>query len=553
MKFNYIDGGEQKLLEIFKSENFDESSTWKKYTYDWALYYHLSPLRKNLLSWIDTSNKSNLNILELGAGCGAITSGLCKLTNISSHVAIEGSVARANLIKERCSQYSHLEVINSNFEDYNTDKKFDYVFIIGVLEYSGKYIKDDNPYQKFLDHASSFLKDDGILVLAIENQLGHKYLAGYNEDHHGKPYVGLSGYPESTGIETFDKNTLNKMLSKSGLMHNKYYYPFPDYKLPKVILSEAAFKTDGFNALDILDFPTSDQSSLGVKPNFNEKKCLEILQNVADVGAFMNSFLIFSSKKEIDSSNEFLAAKFNTERASEFQTSKFFRRNNDSIEVQSFGKENLIEPYYRNHKNLFSLLIDSYLGNNVDFDDYFQLWLNIIDKVTLSNPKENGFESFCKENIKTNIYENEKEWVPSKYLDLIPNNILVDDKDKSTKIIDQEWDLDTGYIPKKLILDRGVFYLINNIKKYKSVEFKVDNKWNIPVYLSCDENQFRDFNLFENWFQNHVKHNGRLIENDKNDIEIKEKLTIKHRLAMKLAKVAARSKILRKMAEYITK
>ena len=65
MKFNYIDGGEQKLLEIFKSENFDESSSWKKYTYDWALYYHLSPLRKNLLSWIDTSNKSNLNIFIL--------------------------------------------------------------------------------------------------------------------------------------------------------------------------------------------------------------------------------------------------------------------------------------------------------------------------------------------------------------------------------------------------------------------------------------------------------------------------------------------------------
>lgn len=50
--------------------------------------------------------------------------------------------------------------------------------LIGVLEYSGKYVPGEDPYEAVLSFAFKTLNEDGYLLLAIENQLGHKYLAG---------------------------------------------------------------------------------------------------------------------------------------------------------------------------------------------------------------------------------------------------------------------------------------------------------------------------------------------------------------------------------------
>ena len=50
------------------------------------------------------------------------------------------------------------------------------------------------------------------------------------------------------------------MLAKSGLQNNHFYYPYPDYKLPRVVVDENGFSTPDFNALDVLDFPTTDPS-----------------------------------------------------------------------------------------------------------------------------------------------------------------------------------------------------------------------------------------------------------------------------------------------------
>ena len=554
MNFIYNDGGEKKLLEICSDSNFNESETWKNYNNNWALYYHLSPLRKNLLSWIDTSSKKNIKILELGAGCGAITSSLCQLPNVVKHIAVEGSSERSKIAEIRCSNFAHVEVINSNFEDFKTKEKFDYVFIIGVLEYSGKYIKGENPYQKFIDHASSYLKEDGNLILAIENQLGHKYIAGYNEDHYGKPYVGLSDYQENLGIRTFDKTTLCNMLSKAGLMHQKYYYPFPDYKLPKVIFTDEAFKTAGFKPLDILDFPTSDFSRPNALVNFNEKKFLELIDKSCDISVFMNSFLIFSSKNKLDIPNDFLAVKFNSERAEEYQTTKYFKKNkNNTIEVETIGKKNSKEKYYKNHSNLFSILVDLFLGNSEDFSKFYKIWEKIVDDHCVITTNDNSFHSFCIKNLGKHIYEHESEWIPSRYLDLIPNNILINSINLEAKIIDQEWDLKTKFIPKKLVMDRGVFYIIHNINKYKKIEYLFNDHWNIPAKLSCDEVSFKNFELFEQWFQNKVRFNKKSLVSDKKSLEKKVTYTLKHRIALKLAKAASKSENLRKIAGYMYK
>ena len=47
--FLYQDGSERKLDKIFRDPLFDENTTWREYVNNWAIFYHLSPERKNLL------------------------------------------------------------------------------------------------------------------------------------------------------------------------------------------------------------------------------------------------------------------------------------------------------------------------------------------------------------------------------------------------------------------------------------------------------------------------------------------------------------------------
>ena len=44
-EFNYTDGGEKQLLEIVSRPDFDEYKTWREFSGNWPLTYHLSPLR----------------------------------------------------------------------------------------------------------------------------------------------------------------------------------------------------------------------------------------------------------------------------------------------------------------------------------------------------------------------------------------------------------------------------------------------------------------------------------------------------------------------------
>ena len=553
--FSYYDGSEEKLYEIFNTNEFNEHNAWWPYTKEWALYYHLSPLRKNLLSWIKF-HKKEVKILELGAGCGAITSGLCMLDGIGKHVAVEGSPTRAELVKIRCKNYKHVEVINSNFEDFNTDEKFDYVFIIGVLEYSGKYINDENPYQKFIDHASSFLMDDGILVLAIENQLGHKYLAGFNEDHYAKPYVGLSNYNENVGIRTFDKETINKMLEKANLKYREYFYPFPDYKLQKYKLSEDAFSIEGFRPLDILDFPTSDLSHKNHKPNFNEKRFLETLQNSVDVSVFMNSFLLFASKSKIESHSDFLVAKFNTERTKKYQSIKKFKRSdNNSIVVETDNDSSNVTDYYKNHSNLFDLLVNSYEFDKEQFVEYFNIWTTELNKSVITQKGCIEFETFSSETLRQRIYSEETKWIPSHFLDLIPNNILISKDSAEVKVIDQEWKIDSDLIPLNLVLDRGIFYILNKINSFNELQIINFGKWNLPDDININSKTYEDFRLFEFWFQKKVYNgNEKLSKKDIHDYSLSNvevKLTFKRRLALKFSSLLSRVSIIKKMASYI--
>lgn len=225
---------EQDILNYVTAHNETEYSEIIKSDDRWTVFYHLTDIRKALLSWYPFKN--NARVLEIGAGMGALTGLLCEKCGYVA--AVELSKVRAQAIFERHRKYNNLDIYVGNVTDIPFENKFDYITLIGVLEYQGNYSSSDTPYLDFLKDIKKFLKPDGKILIAIENKFGIKYWCGVPEDHTGKLFDGINGYPNGGKAKTFDKNELETMIKSSGLGKYKFYYPMPDYKLPQMIFSD---------------------------------------------------------------------------------------------------------------------------------------------------------------------------------------------------------------------------------------------------------------------------------------------------------------------------
>ena len=127
------------------------------------ILYHLSDVRHNVLEWYDFDPEANL--LEIGAGCGAITGLLCD--KVKRVVCNDLSKRRSTINATRNGHKGNLEIYVGNFEDLQLEEKFDYVTLIGVFEYSGYYISQGEPYTAMLERVKRFLKPGGKLIIAI--------------------------------------------------------------------------------------------------------------------------------------------------------------------------------------------------------------------------------------------------------------------------------------------------------------------------------------------------------------------------------------------------
>jgi hypothetical protein len=229
---------ERELFEVISSARDISATSWElqKSINSWARRYHLSMHRGTIIRSLPFS--SDAQVLELGAGCGAITRALGEKFAIVD--AIEGSVSRARICASRCRDLLNVRVFAADINKIIPSSAYDIVFLVGVLEWSKGYVTAINPFKRCLEIASGSLKEDGVLVVGIENRLGLKYLLGIGEDHCGIEFEGVHGYPTFHEAETFSKAELESMLRESEMAAVRFLYPYPDYKLARVILSDEA-------------------------------------------------------------------------------------------------------------------------------------------------------------------------------------------------------------------------------------------------------------------------------------------------------------------------
>jgi len=434
--FDYSDGGfaEEYLNTVMRDSQdlSSQSAELEGKIIDWPSEYHLSSQRANLLKGLNLDGIQN--VLELGSGCGAITRYLGELgINVD---AIEGSSQRAEITRLRCRDLENVHVINANFNDLEfPEAAYDAILLIGAVEYAKKYFPDSvngkEAVINILSLARSALNKDGLLFVAIENRMGLKYWLGASEDHYGKPDVGLYGYPQDQGIRTYDKREWEQLLERADTKCYQFTYPFPDYKFPKALLSDDYIKNDEY-AYSILYRLSSRDYSKTWRPNTNEFLLWESLHQSGYLEEFANSFFIIISdsgerlNKVIP--NDFVCFSDPPQRKFVYSAMTMKPRGEDYIvkkpmrQLEVQAKDASIEQNFYRESYIKGPLLST-------------LWIHSVAECDNAL----AFEGFIKAYYAFILEHFNKHEKSFELFDYLPQNIIVDTKTGSYRIIDREW------------------------------------------------------------------------------------------------------------------
>lgn len=424
---------------------------------DWPTEYHFTDMRANLLRHLPL--RPGLRVLELGAGCGAITRFLgeagCAVT------AVEGSLARARCARERTRDLDNVSVYCANFQDVAFDRDFDVVTLVGVLEYAPKFFAGDDPMGACLAVARSALASGGALIVAIENQLGLKYFAGATEDHLGTHFSGIEGRYEPQGVRTLGRRQLEAVLVQAGFADVAFQYPFPDYKLPQAIVFEQGLGRADFRASEIVrhfyarDYAGKDLRAIDASQVWPVLEANDLLRELA------NSFLVLAREEAGGASAmgreelEVLALAYSAGRARRFQTRTAFRLDGDcgiSCEKTLVYPSTAVraEPARLQHR----LVSESYIAGSTLHSDITAA-LRSGDRVRVLGLLRRWLE-FLEPHARTEAATKWQRELPGDFWDCTPGNLIA--AGGNLRYFDAEWLSQPGPTMGQLVL-RYVFGL----------------------------------------------------------------------------------------------
>ncbi len=407
---------------------------------DWPSSYHLSPTRANILRPLEDQLRGR-DVLEVGAGCGAITRYLGEVG--ANVLALEGSPRRARIARVRAAELNNVTVVTENFATFAVEKKFDVITLIGVLEYAHLFVEACNPPSEMLKRARSMLKPGGAIVIAIENQLGLKYFAGAQEDHVARRMFGLEDRYSTSGVRTYGKKELTTICTESGLTHTQFYAPFPDYKFPQAVITQEAFEEEGFDVAPLLRSTTFSDRQLPNFLCFDPRRVWEVVARNNLAMDLSNSFLIVASPEGLPSPKK-LAWWYSTQRAPYFCKEMAFHRKPQGTIVKvprllapshsNPSKEELVidlpaEAVYVTGSPLSEQLTAILSRDGWRIEEvvsFVRSFLKVVE------------ELLTRDGVAVSLCSGEVE-IPGSYVDLIPQNVILDDDTGTAQLIDREW------------------------------------------------------------------------------------------------------------------
>ena len=460
----YSDGSiEDELLSIVKESSRVEYPDIIEKKGSWPILYHLSPLRANIVDWlpIDKSHK----VLEIGSGCGAITD---KLSEKAGEVTcVDLSARRSHINAYRNQDRDNITIHVGNFSDIEPElpDDYDYVCLIGVFEYGQSYIQTQTPYEDFLKIMQKHVKENGRLVIAIENKLGLKYFAGCKEDHVGTWFSGLEGYPEGGSARTFSRPGLERIMKSCGVKEYSFYYPYPDYKFPTTIYSDKRLPYQGELTNNMRNF---DRDRMVL---FNEKYVFDGLIEDGLFPVFSNSYMVVIGKQP-----DTVYAKYSNDRAEEYILRTEMVETSRGKMIRKIPLSEKAQDHVRNMEHAYHLLLRRYEGSAlhinpcipaeggsyVEFPYEKGITLSQLLDECLEKDDMDGFYRLFDRYLELISYGEETGITD---YDMIFANILVDGD--TWTVIDYEWTMEKPVSTKELAFRAVYCYVLEEEKRNK--------------------------------------------------------------------------------------
>jgi len=431
-KIPYSDGNEieQRIFDSVKNSTDVTvlSDELESYIFDWTSLVFLSKRRSNLLRPFAALFKGK-HILEPGCGAGPITR---FLGECGAYVyAVEPNLQRARIAAERCRDLSNVKIYCDDIESFTIDQQFDGIIQVGVLEYASKYSDEANAPLMFLKHLKNLLKEDGFLITAIENQLGLKYFSGFFEDHIGSLMYGINDNYQPRQVTTFGREQLQALLGNAGFSTNRLFLPFPDYKLPSLVVfpdfyektSKSDFNLD--NILSNLSYMDRQQCI----PLFSLDKALPLVAKNGLLYDLSNSFCFLSQLQSGSLINEdILISLYNTERKRSYCKETLFTLDKEEVKIvrnhldeAADSNEQVIsfiplEPAHPGTLYHYELvkIVNQHQWTIDQMTQWLAGWFTCLKKELITHDK-----------FKEEEFSNLQLTINSRYLDAIPINLIM--------------------------------------------------------------------------------------------------------------------------------
>ncbi len=259
--------------------------------------FHLSPKRTNLLRAFTFDGMQK--VLEFGCGSGSITRFLAEQ---GLHVnAIEPNYHLAKAAVRRCKEFENVSIIHGDLNAYDPGvDEYDLVLCVGVTAQADQYFESastDESLQIFLSLVRSALKPNGVCLIAAENRSGFKYSLGAHEDHTTRRYGGIHTLPGEDGICLHTRRDWLQHISRSGFECSSFLFPFPDYKLPTLLLSEDYVNNNPYAYNHLETIKSRDYFSI-FEPQKYENLSWEAAVAAGTLPDLSNSFCILVSNEQ---------------------------------------------------------------------------------------------------------------------------------------------------------------------------------------------------------------------------------------------------------------
>ncbi|MCQ2990014.1 glycosyltransferase [Pseudomonas tremae] len=486
------------------------SSELPQYCTDWPKLYHLTSSRGNIFRPFESLIKGK-SILEIGAGCGAISRYLGEAD--ATVLSLEGSPRRAAIAASRTRDLDNVTVLAERFDDFKVDQQFDVVTLIGVLEYASMFSADADPAFGMLNRVRKLLKPDGHLFIAIENQLGLKYFAGAPEDHVGVAMYGIEGRYIDRQPKTFGRKELQALIARAGFKASDFLSPYPDYKIPNSIITESGFKSQDFDAAALASQNTRKDPQLPANTTFNLERAWPVVIDNHLGMDLANSFLVVAScQPEQVVPTDILAYHYSTGRNAEYCKATVFVETPEGIEVryhrlsdnpvpESLGDAHkfiLPDAHGYAKGSLLSLKFyeaaSTHNWNVATFTPFLSLYVNSLKQLLASEGHDLALDHV-------------DERLPGHYIDAVAQNIILDSEGQP-HLIDIEWEMVEGVELGHLLM-RGLLLLIASAVPFHPTATMISRRDFIiqlmaSVGLTVTDEELNRFAVLEAMFQEKV-------------------------------------------------